>query len=89
MPARRTTDNSWYKYIPWAVVLALVSVAVVAGETRMRVQANAENVGAIMARQDKLRDALREQAAVNGRIDERTQTIQRQLSVVIQSLRER
>ena len=91
MPARRATDNGWLKYIPWAVVFALVGVAVVAGETRMQVRNNKENLsvheklGAKV--QGAINERLRQQSEINGRIDERTQAIQRQLSTIIRELR--
>lgn len=93
MPTRRTTDNGWYKYIPWAVVLGLLGVAVVAGETRMQVSNNKENLavheklGAKV--QGTINERLRQQSEINGRIDERTQAIQRQLSTIIRELRSR
>ena len=76
MPARRTTDNGWYKYIPWAVVLSVVGVAVLAGETRMQVRNNKENL-AVHERagakvQGIINERLRRQSEINGRIDERT-----------------
>jgi hypothetical protein len=94
MPIRRTTQNGLYKYIPavsmwaWAVILGVISVAVLAGETRMQVKSNTNEIVTVRQQQDKVRESLLEQAQVNGRIDERTESMQRQLSTIIQQLRD-
>jgi hypothetical protein len=72
----------------WPIVLFILAVVAVAAEVRLSVAGNEGDIAELRAQQQHVEDALRQQAAVNGRIDERTLNIQAQLNLVIQQLRE-
>lgn len=59
----------------------------VAAEIRMAVAENEKDIAEVRAQQQRIEDAIKKQAEVNGRIDERTVSIQNQLNLIITELR--
>jgi RecA/RadA recombinase len=71
----------------WPLVLFVLAMVAVAAEIRMAVAENEKDIAEVRAQQQRIEDAIKKQAEVNGRIDERTVSIQNQLNLIITELR--
>jgi hypothetical protein len=72
----------------WPLILVIVAAIVAATEIRLVAAENAKDIDRLNRQAEELQGVLKNQAEVNGRIDERTLNIQAQLNLVIQQLRE-
>jgi septal ring factor EnvC (AmiA/AmiB activator) len=75
------------RFLP--LVLFVVAMVAIAAEIRMAVAENEKDIAEVRAQQQRVEDAIKKQAEVNGRIDERTINIQNQLNLIIRELRSR
>ncbi len=77
----------------WPLIVFAVVVIVAAAEVRVAVAENEKDITEVREQQQRVEDALKKQAEVNGTINQRTITIQDQLKelrqLVIDGLRDK